>query len=90
MTYLNGDVISFRCELQPGAPAQSSSTAEHRAITDACNEVIWLRACLKAMGIAIEEPIYFREDNTASTSVSKNYMTTKRTKHADIKHHASN
>ena len=39
---LNGDVIDFGCKLQAGVPAQSTAAAEYRAVTDACNAVIWL------------------------------------------------
>ena len=32
-------------------------------------------------------PVLFREDNQATISMATNYMTSKRTKHLDIKHH---
>ena len=35
----------------------------------------------------LEEPVLFREDNQAAISMATNYMTSKRTKHIDIKHH---
>ena len=84
---LNGDVVDFGCKLQPGAPAQSTAAAEYRAITDALNAVIWLRSFLSELGIKIREPILFREDNEACIQMSTNFMTTKRTKHIDVKHH---
>ena len=85
--FLNGDPIVFDCKLQPGAPAQSSSVAEYRAITRACNALIWLRSCLKELNMELHEPVLFREDNMAAISMATNFMTTKRTKHVDIKHH---
>lgn len=85
--FLNGDVVDFRCKLQHGVPAQSTSDAEYRAITDACNSVIWIRSCLLELGIELQEPVLFREDNQAAISMATNYMTTKRTKHIDVKHH---
>ena len=87
LIFLNGDLVDFGCKLQSGAPAQSSAVAEYRAVTDACNAVIWLRSCLNEMGISVKEPILFREDNQACINMATNYMTTKRTKHVDIKHH---
>ena len=35
----------------------------------------------------LHEPVLFREDNKAAIAMSTNFMTTKRTKHVDIKHH---
>ena len=85
--FLNGDPINFGCKLQPGVPAQSTSVAEYRAITTACNALIWMRSCLKELGMELHEPVLFREDNQATISMATNYMTTKRTKHVDIRHH---
>ena len=85
--FLNGDPINFNCQLQSGAPAQSSSAAEYRAITKACNALIWLRSCLADLGIQLHEPVLFHEDNQAAISMATNYVTSKRTKHIDIKHH---
>ena len=85
--YLNGDPINFGCQLQPGVPAQSSSAAEYRAITRACNALIWLRSCLNELGMELHEPVLFHEDNQATISMATNYITSKRTKHIDIKHH---
>ena len=84
---LNGDNVDFGCKLQPGAPAQSTAAAEYRAILDALNAVIWLRSFLKELGISIQEPVLFREDNEACIQMSTNFMTSKRTKHIDVKHH---
>ena len=84
---LNGDVVDFDCKLQPGVPAQSTAVAEYRAVTTACNAVIWLRSFLSELGISIREPILFHEDNEACINTSTNFMTTKRTKHVDVKHH---
>jgi hypothetical protein len=84
---LNGDVIDFDCKLQPGVPAQSTAISEYRAVTAACNAVIWLRTFLNELGISIREPVLFHEDNEACINNATNFMTTKRTKHVDIKYH---
>ena len=85
--FLNGDIIDFNCKLQPGVPAQSTAAAEYRTVVEACNAVIWLRSALNELGIQIQEPILFREDNQACINMSTNFMTTKRTKHIDVKYH---
>ena len=35
----------------------------------------------------LHEPVFFREDNQAAMIMDTNYMTTKCTKHVDIRHH---
>ena len=87
LIYINGDLVDFGCKLQPGVPAQSTAAAEYRAITDACNAVIWIRAFFKELGLSVVEPILFYEDNEACINMATNYMTTKRTKHIDVRHH---
>ena len=84
---LNGDPVTYDCKLQQGAPAQSTAVAEYRAITRACNTLIWLRSCLAELGIQLQEPVLFHEDNEAAISMSTNFMTTKRTKQIEIRHH---
>lgn len=70
--FLNGDVVDYGCKLQPGVPVQSTSTAEYRAINYACNQLIWLRSCLKELGIRLAEPVLFHEDNESCISMSTN------------------
>ena len=53
--FLNGDLVDFSCNLQPGVPAQSTAAAEYRAVTNACNAVIWLRSFLLA-GVGYRNP----------------------------------
>ena len=35
----------------------------------------------------LHEPVLFREDNQAAITMATNYITSKQTKHIDIKHH---
>ena len=62
---LNGNLLSYKCKLQPGVPSQSSTEAEYRALSDALNEVIWIVMLLKEIGIKVRTPINFKEDNQA-------------------------
>ena len=85
--FLNGDNVDFKARLQPGVPAQSTAIAEYRSVTDACNAIIAIRSYLHGLGMQLKEPVLFREDNQACINIATNYMTTKRTRHVDIKHH---
>ena len=84
---LNGNLLSFKSKLQPGVPAQSSTAAEYRALSDALNEVIWIVMVLKELGIKVRKPIMFREDNEATIKLSENNMASARSKHIDLRHH---
>ena len=84
---LNGNLISYRSKLQPGVPAQSSSEAEYRALSDALNEVVWIVMVLREIGIEVETPIEIKEDNEATIKLGQNKMASSRSKHIDIRHH---
>ena len=84
---LNGNLISYKTKLQPDVPAQSSSGAEYRALSDALNEVIWIVMLLREIGIEVETPIHFREDNEAAIKLGENKMASRRSKHIDLRHH---
>ena len=84
---LNGNLISYKSKLQPGVPSQSSTEAEYRALADALNETIWIVMVLRELGIEVETPIQFREDNEATIKLGENKMSSRRNKHIDLRHH---
>ena len=84
---LNGNLISYKCKLQPGVPSQSSSEAEYRALSDALNEVIWIVMVLREIGIQVQTPIEFMEDNQATIKLGQNKMASARSKHIELRHH---
>ena len=84
---LNGNLISYKSKLQPGVPSQSSTEAEYRSLTDALNETIWIVMVLREIGIEVETPIQFREDNEAAIKLGDNKMSSRRSKHIALRHH---
>ena len=84
---LNGNLLSHKCKLQPGVPSQSSTEAEYRALADALNEVVWIVMVLKEIGIEVQKPIRFQEDNKATIKLGENNMSSKRSKHIALRHH---
>ena len=80
-------ILDVQYDQLPVVPAQSTAAAEYRTIVGACNAVVWLRSFLNELGIQIEEPVLFREDNQACINMATNFMTNKRTKHIDVQHH---
>ena len=84
---LNGDLLRHKAKLQSGVPTQFSSVTEHRALSDTLNEVIWIVMLLKEIGIEVETPIHFREDNEAAIKLGENKMASHRSNHIDLCHH---
>ena len=84
---LNGNLLSYKSKLQPGVPAQSTTEAEYRALSDALNEVVWILMVLKELGIKIRLPICIKEDNEATIKLGENNMASARSKHIDLRHH---
>lgn len=85
---LNGNLIIYKCRLQPGVPSQSTTEeAEYRALADALNEVIWIVMVLKEIGIEVQTPIHFQEDNEATIKLGQNNMASARSKHIALRHH---
>ena len=84
---INGNLLSYKSKLQPGAPAQSSTEAEYRALSAALNEVIWIMMVLEEIGIRVKKPISIKEDNEATIKLGENNMASARSKHIDIRHH---
>ena len=73
--------------MQPGAPAQSTTEAEYRALSAALNELIWIVMVLEEVGIRVQKPICIKEDNEATIKLGENNMTSARSKHIDTRHH---
>lgn len=57
------------------------------AASAAVQEAVFLRELLKSMGLPQTEATVIKEDNQAAIALSKNPVTSKRTKHIDIRCH---
>ena len=57
------------------------------ALSEACQESIWLRRLLADLKCVQHEPTVIYEDNQSCISLAKNPVFHKRTKHIDIRHH---
>ncbi|OWZ15188.1 hypothetical protein PHMEG_00011211 [Phytophthora megakarya] len=64
-----------------------SSESEYMALSLCVQEVLWLRAMLKDMGIEQKKATQIWEDNQGTIALAKNAGFNSRTKHVDIKHH---
>jgi hypothetical protein len=85
--FLGNTCISWKSKLQPTV-AKSTTEAEYMAISDTCDELLYLKHIATDMGIDVSAAITIKEDNQGCIAISKNNIINSRTKHIDIKYHA--
>lgn len=84
--FFNGGVIGWACRKQ-GCVSLSSTEAEFIALSDACQEIAWLRRLLSDIHIDCKEPTLLYEDNQSCLKLIKEEKFSNRTKHIDTKFH---
>lgn len=84
--FLNGGVISWSCRKQT-CVSLSSTEAEFIALSDTCQETIWLRRLLVDMHEAMKNPTLIYEDNQSCLKIIKEEKFSNRTKHIDTRFH---
>lgn len=69
--------------------AGSTVEAEYVSLSEGLKEVIWVKNVLQELGLAefINEPFKVNVDNQGAISLANNRMTSRRSKHIDIKYH---
>ena len=75
------------CSKKQSVVALSTSEAEYVALSQATQELVWLRRLLAGIGQPIEGPTTLYEDNQGTIAIARNPISHSRTKHIDIKYH---
>lgn len=83
---LAGGAISWKSRLQPTV-ALSSTEAEYRAITEAGQELVWLRNMMGKFGLDDENPTVLHSDNLGAIHLTSKSVFHGRTKHVEIHYH---
>ena len=83
---LGGAAVNWGSQRQQTV-ALSTVEAEYMALTAATQEAIFERQLLKHLGYEQAEPSAMYEDNQGCIALSSNMMTTKRSKHINVKYH---
>jgi len=83
---LNGAAVSWNSKLQPTV-ALSTAEAEYMAVCATMQEGLFLRQLLDDMGFKQSGMTVIYEDNQGCIALSKNPITSSRSKHIDIKFH---
>lgn len=82
----NGGVISWMCRKQT-CVALSSTEAEFVALSEACQEAIWIRKVLLDLNQTIDSPTLIHEDNQSCLKLISGEKLSNRTKHIDTRKH---
>ncbi|TYZ66515.1 hypothetical protein PybrP1_006514 [[Pythium] brassicae (nom. inval.)] len=81
-----GAPVVYRSKRQ-ATVALSTAEAEYIALAACAQDVLWLRALLGELGIAVPNPTTIRIDNTAAISMAQHHGYQSRAKHIDLRHH---
>lgn len=84
--FYNGGLINWSCRKQ-SCVSLSSTEAEFIALSDACQEAIWLQRLLGDLHQNIALPTVINEDNQSCLKIVKEEKFSNRTKHIDTKLH---
>lgn len=83
-----GDTVVNWGARKQASVALSTCEAEYLALSDASQEVIWMRRLLKEIGQVVKGPTTLRSDNVAAISWATGRKTIfKRSKHIDVRVH---
>ena len=81
---VSGGAISWSSRKQP-IVALSTTEAEYIAASDACRELLWLRALSSELNVSFDSSTILHCDNQSAIKVAKNGLLHARTKHIDIR-----
>lgn len=84
--FLNGGVINWSCRKQT-CVSLSSTEAEYIALSEACQEALWLRRLLKDMFQDVDNTTVMYEDNQSCLCWVSSGKFSNRSKHIDTKYH---
>jgi hypothetical protein len=83
---IQGNTISW-CSKRQSSVSRSTTEAEYIALSNACQEGVWLRRLMSDIKLKEVEPTTIYEDNQGAIQLSRNPKFHNRTKHIDITHH---
>lgn len=83
---LAGGALSWKSRLKPTV-ALSSTEAEYRAITEAGQELLWLRRMMEFFGFFDKNPTVLQSNNLGAIHLNTKSIFHGRTKHIEIQYH---
>ena len=86
VSILNNGPVSWRSTIQRST-AKSSTEAEYYALSEACDEAVWLRKLLRGIKHEQKKATVIFEDNKSCVNLATNPLSHKRTKHIETRYH---
>ncbi len=83
---IQGNTVSWSSKRQSSV-SRSTTEAEYIALSNACQEGVWLRRLLSDIKLKQVDPTTIYEDNQGAIQLSRNPKFHNRTKHIDISFH---
>ncbi len=80
-----GGAIQWKSQLQ-STVSLSSREAEYKALSECAAQVTHLKQLLRDLGIT-QKKVVINEDNVGAMKLAENWISSKRTKHIDVKYH---
>lgn len=85
-TFIGGNLVTWKSKKQKVVSC-SSAESEYRAMRKLTEELIWLKALLRDLGIETTRPITMHCDNQAAIHIASNSVFHERTKHIEVDCH---
>ena len=86
VSILNNGPVSWRSTIQRST-AKSSTEAEYYALSEACDEAVWLRKLLRGIKHEQKKATVIFEDNKSCVNLATNPLSHKRTKYIETRYH---
>ena len=83
---IQSNTISW-CSRRQSSVARSTTEAEYIALSNACQESVWLRRLFSDVELKQDGPTTIFEDNQGAIQLSKNPRFHNRSKHIDVSYH---
>lgn len=84
--YYMGALVSWKSKTQQ-CVTMSSTEAEYVAMSMCVMEMDFVRQVIESMGFEVKLPMKLYVDNVSAIELAKNYSTSGRTKHIDVRFH---
>jgi hypothetical protein len=86
VVYYMGALISWKSKGQ-NCVTMSSTEAEYVAMCSCAIEMMFIKQVVESIKFQVKLPMILFADNTGAIDLAKNYSTSGRTKHIDVRHH---
>lgn len=84
--YYNGALVSWKSKSQDTV-TMSSTEAEYIAAATCAMEMVFVKQIIESIQFEVKLPMVLYVDNTSAIALARNFSTSGRTKHIEVRHH---